>query len=211
MNPGTGCLNFGLHVTPEKEAASAAIFRTFYEISDKTESKDLFKDLTSVCGKFLKRFCICFTCRKPLFLVRFTTSLTDFAYRGNLTAFSEVMTSAQRLLRSQRELLLNWTCDHPAPLLRWLHDAEVISSTCYLSLLEKSPSTAVAQALETACASEESSQKFLSVPKEVQDYYCSDLHLWVNKHCRSEIISKPSPEPVEVGGDISLKMPTAVL
>ncbi|XP_013881076.1 protein NLRC3 [Austrofundulus limnaeus] len=109
------------------------------------------------------------------------------------------MTSAQQLLRSQRELLLNWTCDHPAPLLRWLYDADVLSSTCYLSLLEKSPSNAVAQALETACASEESSQKFLSVLKEVQDYYCSDLHLWVNTHCRSEIVSKPAPEPEKVG------------
>ncbi|XP_017279228.1 NLR family CARD domain-containing protein 3 [Kryptolebias marmoratus] len=122
------------------------------------------------------------------------------------------MTSAQQLLRSQRELLLNWTCDHPAPLLRWLYDAKVLSSTCYLSLLEKSPSNAVAQALETACASEESSQKFLSVLKEVQDYYCSDLHLWVNKHCRSEAVSKPSPEPVKVGArDKKPKGPIAKL
>lgn len=145
-----------------------------------------------------------FSCRKPMFLVRFT-SWTDFAYRGSVAAFSEDMASAQQLLRSQRELLLNWTCDHPAPLLRWLYDADVLSSTCYLSLLEKSPSNAVAQALETACASEKSSQKFLSVLKEVQDYYCSDLHLWVNKHCRSEVISKPSPEPGKVGGEICLK------
>lgn len=119
----------------------------------------------------------------------------------SLKGFPETMTSAQQLLRSQRELLLSWTCEHPAPLLRWLYDANVLSSTCYLSLLEKSPSNAVAQALETACASEESSQKFLSVLKEVQDYYCSDLHLWVNKHCGSETISKPPPEPVKFGGE----------
>ncbi|KAG7216825.1 hypothetical protein INR49_001479 [Caranx melampygus] len=108
------------------------------------------------------------------------------------------MTSAQQLLRSQRDLLLNWTCEHPAPLLRWLHDAEVLSSPQYLSLLERSPVNAVAQALETVCAAEESSQKFLLVLREVQDYYCGDLQAWVEKHCRRNAVSKPVAEPVIV-------------
>ncbi|XP_023261622.1 NLR family CARD domain-containing protein 3-like [Seriola lalandi dorsalis] len=108
------------------------------------------------------------------------------------------MASAQQLLRSQRDLLLNWTCDHPAPLLRWLHDAEVLSSPQYLSLLERSPVNAVAQALETVCAMEESSQKFLLVLREVQDYYCGDLQVWVERHCRRDAVSKPVAEPVKV-------------
>ncbi|XP_076592323.1 NLR family CARD domain-containing protein 3-like [Chaetodon auriga] len=108
------------------------------------------------------------------------------------------MNSAQQLLRSQRDLLLNWTHDHPAPLLRWLRDAEVLSSAHYLSLLERSPSNAIAQALETVCASEESSQKFLQVLREVQDYYCSDLQVWVERHCRNDAASKPVPTPVKV-------------
>ncbi|XP_054902954.1 NLR family CARD domain-containing protein 3-like [Poeciliopsis prolifica] len=107
------------------------------------------------------------------------------------------MSSAQELLRSQRELLLNWTCDHPAPLLRWLYDDEVLSPSFYLSLLEKPPSDAVAQALETVCASEESSQRFLQVLKEVQDYYCKDLHIWVDRHCRSFANKQPPSEVVE--------------
>lgn len=111
------------------------------------------------------------------------------------------MTSAQQLLRSQRDLLLTWTRDHPAPLLRWLRDAEVISSTHYLSLLERSPSNAVAQALETVCATEESSQKFLQVLREVQDYYCTDLQVWVERHCRSDAAAKPEPAPVKVEGE----------
>ncbi|KAM9353528.1 NLR family CARD domain-containing protein 3-like [Symphorus nematophorus] len=108
------------------------------------------------------------------------------------------MTSAQQLLRSQRDLLLNWTRDHPAPLLHWLRDAEVLSSAHYLSLLERSPSNAVAQALETVCATEESSQEFLQVLREVQDYYCGDLQLWVERHCRNDATSQPVPEPVKV-------------
>ncbi|XP_055359108.1 NLR family CARD domain-containing protein 3-like isoform X2 [Betta splendens] len=106
------------------------------------------------------------------------------------------MNSAQQLLRSHRELLLNWTCDHPAPLLRWLRDAEVLSSAQYLSVLERSPSNAVAQALETACASEESSHQFLMVLREVQDYYCRDLQNWVERHCKSEALTKPADAPV---------------
>ncbi|XP_031169968.1 NLR family CARD domain-containing protein 3-like [Sander lucioperca] len=108
------------------------------------------------------------------------------------------MDSAQQLLRSQRDLLLNWTLDHPAPLLRWLRDAEVLSSAHYLSLLERSPSNAVAQALEMVCATEESSLKFLQVLREVQDYYCRDLQVWVERHCRDYVVSKPVPAPVKL-------------
>lgn len=111
------------------------------------------------------------------------------------------MTSAQQLLRSQRDLLLNWTCEHPAPLLRWLRDAEVLSSPQYLSLMERSPVNAVAQALETVCAAEESSQKFLLVLREVQDYYCGDLQAWVERHCRRSAVSKPVTEPVRAEGE----------
>ncbi len=114
------------------------------------------------------------------------------------------MNSAQQLLRSQRDLLLNWTRDHPAPLLRWLHDAEVLSSAHYLSLLERSPSNAVAQALETVCASTESSQKFLEVLNEVQDYYCRDLQVWVERHHRSNANSKAVPAPVKTEGEVAL-------
>ncbi|XP_034029426.1 NLR family CARD domain-containing protein 3-like [Thalassophryne amazonica] len=107
------------------------------------------------------------------------------------------MTSAQQLLRSQRDLLLEWSSDHPAPLLRWLRDADVLSTSHYLSLLERSPSNAVAQALETVCITEENSQRFLEVLWEVQDYYCRDLQVWVETHCRKDILIK-KPEPVEV-------------
>lgn len=120
------------------------------------------------------------------------------------TVLSEAMNSAQQLLRSQRDLLLTWTRDHPAPLLRWLRDAEVLSSAHYLSLLERSPSNAVAQALETVCAQEESSQKFLQVLREVQDYYCRDLQVWVEKHCRTDAVSKPVPAPLKVDGEVAL-------
>ncbi|XP_055084039.1 protein NLRC3-like isoform X1 [Periophthalmus magnuspinnatus] len=97
------------------------------------------------------------------------------------------MTSSQQLLRSQRDLLLSWTREHPAPLLRWLCDAGVLSHARYLSLLETSPSNAVVQALELVSASEESSYKFLNVLAEVQDYYGRDLQLWVEKHCKNEV------------------------
>lgn len=112
------------------------------------------------------------------------------------------MNSAQQLLRSQRDLLLNWTREHPAPLLRWLRDTEVLSSAQYLSLLERSPSNAVAQALETVCATEERSQKFLQVLRDVQDYYCKDLQVWVETHCKNDAVSTPVPTPVK--GDIAL-------
>ncbi|XP_059195686.1 NLR family CARD domain-containing protein 3-like [Centropristis striata] len=108
------------------------------------------------------------------------------------------MTSAQHLLRSQRDLLLKWTLDHPAPMLRWLRDAEVLTPAHYLSLLERSPSNAVAQALEIVCATEASSQVFLQVLREVQDYYCTDLQVWVEKHCRDDTVSKQTPTPVKV-------------
>ncbi|GAA6220441.1 protein NLRC3-like isoform X1 [Lates japonicus] len=123
------------------------------------------------------------------------------------------MNSAQKLLRSQRDLLLNWTCEHPAPLLRWLRDAEVLSSPQYLSLLERSPSNAVAQALETVCATEERSQNFLLVLREVQDYYCGDLQVWVERHCRNDAISKPAAAPVkaEASTDKKPKGPFAKL
>lgn len=115
------------------------------------------------------------------------------------------MNSAQQLLRSQRDLLLNWTCDHPAPLLRWLRDAEVLSSPQYLSLLVRSPSNAVAQALETVCATEEGSQKFLLVLREVQDYYCGDLQAWVERHSRNDAVSQPVPTPIKIEGEVALK------
>lgn len=137
---------------------------------------------------------------KALIIIRIT-SCTDFILLHSLAAFSEAMKSAQQLLRSQRDLLLNWTCDHPAPLLRWLRDAEVLSFDHYLSLLERSPSNAVAQALETVCATEESSQKFLQVLREVQDYYCRDLQVWVERHCMNDTVSKPKPAPVKVEGE----------
>ncbi|XP_037310839.2 protein NLRC3-like [Pungitius pungitius] len=109
------------------------------------------------------------------------------------------MDSAQQLLRSQRDLLLKWTVDHPAPLLRWLRDAEVLSSADYLSLLERTPSNAVAMALEMVCAAEESCLKFLQVLREVQDYYCSDLQVWVERHCTDNHTSKPlAPAEAEV-------------
>ncbi|KAJ7985346.1 hypothetical protein DPEC_G00351110 [Dallia pectoralis] len=78
------------------------------------------------------------------------------------------MTSAaQQLLRSQRDVLLQWTCVHPVPLLRWLRDAGAISHVHYSSLLECSSSNAVAQVLETVCTAEESSRRFLEVLKEL--------------------------------------------
>lgn len=120
---------------------------------------------------------------------------------NNLAVFSDVMNTTQQLLRSQRDLLLSWTCDHPAPLLRWLHDAEVLSSAQYLALLERSPSNAVAQALETVCATEESSKRFLVVLREVQDYYCRDLQIWVERHCKNVATTKPMVAPVKLKGD----------
>ncbi|KAM4600438.1 NACHT, LRR and PYD domains-containing protein 3-like [Polymixia lowei] len=108
------------------------------------------------------------------------------------------MNSAQQLLQSQRDLLLNWTHGHPAPLLRWLRDAEVLPPALYLSLLERSPTNAVAQALETVCASEERSQRFLEVLREVQDYYCEDLQAWVKRHCRNDADRRPKPAVVKV-------------
>lgn len=111
------------------------------------------------------------------------------------------MTSAQQLVRSQRDLLLKWTLDHPAPLLRWLRDAEVLSSAHYLSLLERSPSNGVAQALEMVCATEEGSRGFLQVLREVQDYYGRDLQVWVERHCGDERDRKPAPAPVRAEGE----------
>lgn len=116
----------------------------------------------------------------------------------------EAMSSAQQLLWSQRDLLLKWTCDHPAPLLRWLRDAEVLSPGHYLSLLERSPYNAVAKALETVCATEEGSRGFLQVLREVQDYYCRDLQVWVERHCNRDSSSEPDPPPAQVDGETSV-------
>ncbi|CAL9705075.1 unnamed protein product [Knipowitschia caucasica] len=96
------------------------------------------------------------------------------------------MSGSQQLLRSHRERLLSWVCEHPAPLLRWLCEAEVLSWARYLSLLETSSSNAVVQALEEVSASEESSRRFLEVLEQVQDYYGHDLQLWVKKNCTRE-------------------------
>lgn len=114
------------------------------------------------------------------------------------------MTSAQQLLRSYRDQLLKWTCDHPAPLLRWLRDDEVLSSAHYLSLLERSPSNAVVQALEIVCATEQSSQKFLQVLRDVQDYYCMDLQVWVEKHCCNNAPNKPVAALAQGEGEFAL-------
>lgn len=111
------------------------------------------------------------------------------------------MSSAQQLVRSQRDLLLQWTRDHPAPLLRWLRDAGVLSPAHYLSLLERSPSNAVVQALETVSADEETSRRFLQVLREVQDYYCEDLQVWVERHHRDDIDGRHEPPaPTKVQG-----------
>lgn len=120
----------------------------------------------------------------------------------SLFSISGAMTSAQQLIQSNRDLLLNWTRDHPAPLLRWLHDDGVLSPALYMSLLEKSSFNAVAQALETVCATETSSAKFLQVLKGVQDYYCKDLQAWVERHCKNDTVREPVPPPVQVGGEV---------
>ncbi|KAL0984786.1 hypothetical protein UPYG_G00146870 [Umbra pygmaea] len=106
--------------------------------------------------------------------------------------------TAQQLLRSHRDALLEWTCVHPAPLLRWLHDAGVLSHIHYLSLLECSSSNAVAQALETVCASEESSRGFMQVLRDVQDYYCDDLQAWVKRHVQEAEQERQKAPPIRV-------------
>nr|XP_046157394.1 NACHT, LRR and PYD domains-containing protein 12-like [Oncorhynchus gorbuscha] len=122
------------------------------------------------------------------------------------------MTStAQQLLHSQRDVLLEWTRVHPAPLLRWLCDAGVLSHAHYLSLLERSPSNAVAQALETVCASEESSRGFLQVLREVQDYYCEELQVWVERHCRERTEGMKEAKPVRVEEKKKTKSPISKL
>nr|XP_029535749.1 NLR family CARD domain-containing protein 3-like isoform X1 [Oncorhynchus nerka]XP_029535750.1 NLR family CARD domain-containing protein 3-like isoform X1 [Oncorhynchus nerka] len=122
------------------------------------------------------------------------------------------MTStAQQLLHSQRDVLLEWTRVHPAPLLRWLCDAGVLSHAHYLSLLERSPSNAVAQALETVCASEERSRGFLQVLREVQDYYCEELQVWVERHCRERTEGMKEAKPVRVEEKKKTKSPISKL
>ncbi|KAF0046014.1 hypothetical protein F2P81_002543 [Scophthalmus maximus] len=71
-----------------------------------------------------------------------TVELCDqiyFILPDSLAPFSEVMNSAQQLLRSQRNLLLTWTSDDPAPLLHWLRHAEVLSSEQHQSLAGEVP------------------------------------------------------------------------
>lgn len=112
------------------------------------------------------------------------------------------MTSAKQLLQSQRDQLLEWLSPNPAPLLRWLWDDGVLSRTQYLALLERLPANAVAATLETVCASETSSQGFLKVLGEVQDYYCVQLQAWVQRNVKPDRTDGVVPErtPVRVEG-----------
>lgn len=112
------------------------------------------------------------------------------------------MASAQQLLQSQRDQLLEWLSPNPAPLLRWLWDAGVLSRTQYLALLERLPANAAAAALETVCASEASSQGFLKVLGEVQDYYCAQLQAWVQGNTKQDRADEVAAErtPVRVEG-----------
>ncbi|XP_030639070.1 NLR family CARD domain-containing protein 3-like [Chanos chanos] len=108
------------------------------------------------------------------------------------------MASTQNLLRSQRDVLLEWLKQNPAPLLRWLYDAGVLTREQYISMLERSNSNAVAATLEVVCAKEESSQHFLQVLKDVQDYYCVKLQTWVEQNCKDTPgLSKKEAAPVK--------------
>ncbi|KAJ8287562.1 hypothetical protein COCON_G00002210 [Conger conger] len=107
------------------------------------------------------------------------------------------MTSAGQVLQAHRDSLLRWTKPNPAPLLRWLRDAHVLSHDQYLSLLDRSPSNAVAAALEAVRGREEASRGFLEVLGEVQDFYCEELQAWVELHCRAPSLDQiPAPVPV---------------
>lgn len=112
------------------------------------------------------------------------------------------MTSPGQTLQAHRDSLLRWTKPNPAPLLRWLRDADVLSRDQYLSLLERPPSNAVAAALEAVRGREEASRGFLQVLREVQDFYCEELQAWVERHCEGPAPERiPAPTPViEEGG-----------
>lgn len=117
------------------------------------------------------------------------------------------MASAQQLLQCHRDLLLEWLSPNPSPLLRWLRDAEVLSHDQYLELLERLPANAVAATLETVCTSEASSQGFLKVLGEVQDYYCAQLQAWVQRNVKPDCMDGVVPDrtPVRVEGRTNIK------
>ncbi|KAI4894220.1 hypothetical protein NFI96_026180 [Prochilodus magdalenae] len=102
------------------------------------------------------------------------------------------MVSAQQLLHSHREVLLDWLSVNPTPLLRWLADAGVLTPEQYRAVLERSPTNKVANVLEQVCTSEESSRAFLQVLRQVQGYYCTQLQEWIRQHCTE---TPPHPQP----------------
>ncbi|XP_028835055.1 NLR family CARD domain-containing protein 3-like [Denticeps clupeoides] len=108
-------------------------------------------------------------------------------------------TTAQQLLQSQKDLILEWTSPNPSPLLRWLYDASVLSHGKYVELLERSSLNALATALETICRDEKSCQMFMDVLRGVQDYYCPQLQAWVRQNCplNMDKVQKTSPVRVE--------------
>ncbi|XP_036394431.1 NLR family CARD domain-containing protein 3-like [Megalops cyprinoides] len=110
------------------------------------------------------------------------------------------MSSASQILRANGDSLLRWTRPNPAPLLRWLRDAEVISHCQYISLLERSPSNSVAAVLETVCSSEDASRRFLQVLHDVQDYYCAELQAWAQLNCAGTLKKPEPPTPIRVQG-----------
>ncbi|KAJ8404975.1 hypothetical protein AAFF_G00328960 [Aldrovandia affinis] len=118
-----------------------------------------------------------------------------------LKAQLKTMGSAGQLLQTHRDSLLRWTSPNPAPLLRWLRDANVLSHDQYLSLLERSPSNSVVAALEAVSGREEASRGFLEVLWEVQDFYCADLQAWAEHHCRGAAQGRtPAPTPPRLKG-----------
>ncbi|XP_017559357.1 nucleotide-binding oligomerization domain-containing protein 2-like isoform X3 [Pygocentrus nattereri] len=111
------------------------------------------------------------------------------------------MVSAQELLHSHREVLLDWLSVNPTPLLRWLADAGVLTAEQYRAVLERSPTNKVANVLEQVCANEQNSQGFLQVLQQVQGYYCTQLHEWIHQHCTETPPEPPSePQPNPPGG-----------
>ncbi|XP_064159998.1 NLR family CARD domain-containing protein 3-like [Anguilla rostrata] len=107
------------------------------------------------------------------------------------------MGSPGQILQAHRDSLLLWTKPNPAPLLRWLRDDGVLSHAQYLSLLERSPSNAVAAALEAVRGREEASRGFLEVLREVQGYYCEELQAWAERHCGGAVPDRTAePTPV---------------
>ncbi|XP_072548692.1 NLR family CARD domain-containing protein 3-like [Salminus brasiliensis] len=108
------------------------------------------------------------------------------------------MVSAQQLLRSHREVLLDWLSVNPTPLLRWLADAGVLTPEQYRAVLERSPTNKVANVLEQVCASEQSSREFLQVLRDVQGYYCSQLQEWTSQHCPQTPPTPPTAPPTAI-------------